>query len=159
MNQWASAAFPMRGALEIAGAALLTAFAYLVVRRYPAFAAKIIGHFQASANHTTLYVILAMLLPLALRLMLLPWLPPPEPHLHDEFAHLLVADTLAAGRLANPPHPLWRHMETIYILQQPTYSSIYPIGQGSILAAGKIVWGSPWAGVLLSVGLMCGGIG
>jgi hypothetical protein len=97
-----------------------------------------------------------MLLPLVLRLALVLWLPPPVPVVHDEFNHLLVADTLAAGRLANPPHPLWRHFETIYVLQQPTYSSAYPIGQGIILAVGKALTGHPWAGVLLAVVLMCG---
>ena len=52
----------------------------------------------------------------------------------------------------------WRHFETIYVLQQPVYSSVYPIGQGIILAIGKLLFGSPWAGVLLANALMCGGI-
>lgn len=141
---------------EIAGAALLTTLVYLVFRRYPALSAKLAERFHASASRVSIYVLAAMLLPLVLRLALLPWLPPPEPHIHDEFSHLLVAGTLAAGRLANPPHPLWRHLETIYVLQRPTYSSIYPIGQGLILAVGKVLVGSPWAGVLLSIMLMCG---
>ncbi len=99
-----------------------------------------------------------MLSPVALRLALVQWMPPPEPAVHDEFGHLLVADTLAAGRLANPPHPLWRQFETIYVLQQPTYSSCYPIGQGIVLAVGKVLFGAPWAGVLLGVALACGAI-
>lgn len=86
------------------------------------------------------------------------WAPPPEPMIHDEFGHLLVGDTLAAGRLANPPHPMARHLETLYVLQQPAYASIYPIGQGLALAAGKALVGTPWAGVLLGVGLMSGAI-
>jgi hypothetical protein len=57
-----------------------------------------------------------MLAPLVVRLAVLPWRPPPEPWVPDEFGHLLVADTLLAGRLANPPHSLWRHLETIYVL-------------------------------------------
>jgi hypothetical protein len=47
-------------------------------------------------------------------------------------------------------------LETIYVLQQPTYASIYPIGQGIILAAGNALIGNPWAGVLLATVLMGG---
>lgn len=141
--------------LDIAVAGLLT-LTCLAFRSHPVLSAKVVEWFHASARHPSLYILAAMLLPLALRLALLPWLPPPEPRIHDEFSHLLVAETLAAGRMANPPHALWRHLETIYILQQPTYSSIYPIGQGIILAIGKVLMGTPWAGVLLSVALMCG---
>ena len=141
---------------EVVLAALLTALVCLVFRRYPAFSAKAAALFHASTSHIGLYVLAAMLLPLVLRLVVLPWLPSPEPWVADEFSHLLVADTLAAGRLANPPHPLWRHLETFYILQRPTYSSIYPIGQAITLAVGKALTGNPWVGVLLAVMLMCG---
>ena len=144
--------------MEIPAAALLTAILWLVLRRYPAASARIAARFKASAGKAPLYILAAMLIPITLRLAVLPWLPPPEPSVHDEFSHLLVADTLAAGRLANPPHPLWRHLETIYVLQQPTYSSTYPIGQGAILAVGKLLTGNPWTGVLLSVALMSGAV-
>jgi hypothetical protein len=100
----------------------------------------------------------AMLLPIGWRLALLPSRPIPEPVFHDEFTHLLVADTLAAGRLANPPHVLWQHLDTIYVLQHPIYTSISPIGQGAILATGKILAGNPWYGVALATALMCGAI-
>jgi hypothetical protein len=143
---------------EIAVAALSTALLYWLYRRYPASSAKVVEAFQASTSHVTLYVVAAMLFPLVLRLAILPWAPPPYPHIHDEFSHLLVADTLLRGHLTNPPHPLWRHFETIYVLQQPTYASNYPIGQGVILAAGKLLVGNPWAGVLLASVLMCGSI-
>jgi hypothetical protein len=158
MKQWAIPAFITRDVLEIAVAALLTTLACVVFRRYPAFSGKLVGRFHASVNHVALYIVAAMLLPLALRLALLPWYPPPEPYWHDEFGHLMVADTLTAGRMANPPHSLWHHLETIYILQHPTYSSIYPLGQGIILAVGKVLMGNPWAGVLLSVVLMSGAV-
>jgi hypothetical protein len=142
--------------LEIAVAALLTIVVWVLIRRFPAFSAKLGRRFDASANHAAFYIVAAMLLPLVLRLALLPWYPPPEPYWHDEFGHLLVADTLLAGRMANPSHGLAHRFETIYILQHPTYASVYPLGQGLILAVGKALTGNPWAGVLLSVALMCG---
>jgi len=40
-------------------------------------------------------------------------------------------------------------------LQEPTYSSIYPIGQGLCLAIGRMLFGSPWAGVLFSTAALC----
>jgi hypothetical protein len=44
------------------------------------------------------------------------------------------------------------------VFQEPAYASIYPIGQGAILALGRVLTGYPWSGVLLSVALMSGGI-
>jgi hypothetical protein len=111
------------------------------------------------ASASTAWVIaVPVLCCVVLRLALLPWLPVPEPQYHDEFGHLLVADTLTQGRLANPPHPLARHLDSIYVLQAPTYASVYTLGQGLALAAGHALFGEPWAGVLLANGLMCGAV-
>ena len=96
-------------------------------------------------------MLLLAALPVALRLFLLPHHPVPRPEIYDEFSHLLVADTLRHFRLANPPHPLPQFFETFFVLQEPTYSSIYPIGQGLVLAFGWMIFGHAWAGVLLSV--------
>jgi hypothetical protein len=63
---------------------------------------------------------------------------------------LFVADTLRHFQLANPALEMHRFFETFFILQVPTYSSIYPIGQGVMLAIGRAISGYPWAGVLLS---------
>jgi len=94
-------------------------------------------------------------LPILLRLLLLPHHPVPSPDLYDEFGHLLMADTLRHWRLANPPHPLHQFFETFFVLQRPTYSSIYPLGNGLILALGWALFGTPWAGVLFGTGLFC----
>ncbi len=100
-------------------------------------------------------MLLLALLPVALRLLLLPHHPAPTPDIYDEFGHLLMADTLRHFRLANPPLPRPEFFETFFVLQQPTYSAIYPIGQGLALAAGWILFGTPWAGVLLSTAAFC----
>ncbi len=94
-------------------------------------------------------------LPIALRLALLPHHPAPSPQIYDEFAHLLVADTLSHFRLANPTHPLHRFFETFFTLQEPSYSSIYPLGPGLVMAAGRAIFGTPWAGVLLGMAAFC----
>ena len=49
-----------------------------------------------------------------------------------------IPDTLRHFRLANPPHPFPQFFETFFVLQEPTFSSIYPVGQGMALALG--IW-------------------
>lgn len=92
---------------------------------------------------------------IALRLALLPWVPEPHPVVPDEFSHVFLAKTLLAGRLANPTHPLWPFFESIHILSQPTYSSMYMAGQALFLATGKILTGHLFAGVIVSTALLC----
>jgi len=107
------------------------------------------------AQRTGWCMLLLAASPVALRLLLLGHHPVPTPDVYDEFSHLLVADTLRHFRLANPPHALPQFFETFFVLQEPTYSSIYPIGPGLALAIGWSIFGLPWAGVLLAVAAFC----
>ena len=107
------------------------------------------------APRTGWCMLLLALLPAALRLALLAHHPVPSPDVYDEFGHLLVADTLRHFRLANPAHPLHQFFETFFVLQTPTYASIYPLGQGLMLEIGRAIFGSPWAGVLVSSSALC----
>ena len=76
--------------------------------------------------------------PIALRLALLPLHPVPTALGSDDFSYLLFGDTLAHGRLANPVHPMHRFFETVFVLQEPSYSSIYPLGPALGMALGRI---------------------
>jgi hypothetical protein len=79
----------------------------------------------------------------------------PVPHIHDEFAYLLQADTFSHARLSNPTHPMYEFFETFHVFHTPTYQAKYPPGQGLFLALGEIVYALPAAGVWLSCGLAC----
>jgi uncharacterized protein (TIGR03437 family) len=114
--------------------------------------------FSRFANGRRGAIVLAGLLPLLIRFALLPALPQPQPEIADEFGYLLIADTLASGRLTNPTHPMWTHFEETYVQHQPSYTSVYPIAQPLILALPKRLGLTPWLGVCLSVGIMCASI-
>src|ERR1700730_1687917 len=110
---------------------------------------------RALGARTGWCLLLLAALPVALRVFLLPHHAIPSPDGHEEFSHLLVADTLGHFRLANPPHPFHRFFETLSVLQEPRYSSIYPIGTGMVLTLGRVIFGHPWAGVVVSIAAFC----
>ena len=133
---------------QLAVAAMLVALALLWRPYIAPFAA-------ALARRPVWCMVLLAALPVVLRLLLLPSHPVPRADLYDEFGHLLMADTLRHWRLANPPHAMHRFFETFFVLQEPTYSSIYPIGNGLALVLGWAIFGTPWAGVLLCTAAFC----
>ena len=112
-------------------------------------------HARRFAEKTGWCMLLLAVLPVALRLLLLPRYPVPTANVADDFSYLLLADTLSHFRLANPPHPLHQFFETFFVFQQPSYSSLYPLGQGIALAIGRMLFGHFWAGVALSIAAFC----
>src|SRR5712692_3061016 len=132
--------------IELALAALLVSLA--LASRFEPRARRL-------AERTGWCMLLLAGLPVTLRLLLLPNHPIPSPNVADDFSYVLLADTLSHFRLANPPHAMHRFFETFFVLQEPSYSSIFPIGQGLALALGRMIFGHPWAGVALSVAAFC----
>ncbi len=137
-------------------AAVLWAFAF------PRLGSQWFGRVEAGLNRfaqrRALSVAAVGILAVVARLAVLPVLPIPSPAIHDEFSYLLMADTFAHGRVANPTHPMWAHFEAFHVNQIPTYVSKYYPAQGIFLAIGQVVFGHPFWGVLLSSALMCAAI-
>lgn len=137
----------------------LTAIALAVSFAWPRLGSGIFVRiertFAVLARKKGLAAISVGLCVIVLRLAILPLHPQPLPFVPDDFSFLLAADTFAHGRLTNPTPAMWTHFETIHVTMQPTYQSMYFPGQGLLLAAGQLLFGNPWIGLLLVSALMC----
>jgi hypothetical protein len=119
---------------------------------------RIEGAFGRLARRKGLAVASVGISTFLLRLAIIPFCPIPLPFLPDDFSNLLAADTFAHGRLTSPTPAMWTHFETIHVDMKPTYMSMYFPAQGLVMAAGKVLFGSPWIGILCTSALMCAAI-
>lgn len=136
----------MEGAFTLAALVVAALLGRRRIRRSPYS-----GGLRRLASRRSFAAAFVFVVTLSGQLLALPVFGIPEPQVADEYAYLLAGETFAAGRLTNPAHPSWSHLETAHVLQQPTYMAMYPPGQGLLLALGIAAWGSPIVGVWLSV--------
>jgi hypothetical protein len=137
----------------------LTLLAIVSAFAFPRFGAPVFSRveraFKSLAHRRVLSVFVVGASAFLLRLAILPLCPIPQPFVHDDFSFLLAADTFAHGRLANPTPAMWTHFESVHIMMKPTYMSMYFPAPGLALAAGKILTGHAWFGLLFVTALMC----
>jgi hypothetical protein len=141
---------------------VLTTIALVVVLGWPRLGFSLFSRIEQAfvplARRRGMAVATVGLAGLLVRLAILPFCPIPLPFVPDDFSFLLSADTFAHGRLTNPTPAMWTHLESIHITMQPTYMSMYFPAQGLLLAAGKVLFGNPWYGLLITSALMCAAI-
>jgi hypothetical protein len=142
--------------IEAAFTAIAIAVALALPRIGSSWFSSIEKSFSRIARRKTLSVTLVGAAAFLLRLAILPLCPVPLPFVQDDFSFLLAANTFSLGRLTNPTPAMWTHFESIQITMRPTYMSMYFPAQGLILAAGKVLFGHPWFGLLCITALMCG---
>lgn len=149
---------PSLRAIEVGLTAIAVAVALCLPRLGSTFFLRIEHRLGKLARKQGLAVAVVGFTTLLLRLAILPLIPIPKPFIQDDFSFLLAADTFASGRLTNPTPAMWTHFESVHITMKPTYMSMYFPAQGLVLAAGEVLFGHPWYGLLCVSALMCAAI-
>jgi hypothetical protein len=144
--------------MEMALITVVFAIAFSLPRLGASLFYKSEGFFKKLARGRALSVATVGLAAFLLRIAILPLFPIPHPFTPNDFSFLLAANTFASGRLTNPTPAMWTHFETIHVTMNPTYMSMYFPASGLVMAAGKVLTGQPWYGLLLSTALMCAAI-
>jgi hypothetical protein len=152
--QWFRSFLPLHNPIGFGASDFLELFLVLLLVVMVIARPWVIPAAQKLARKPVWSMLALFALVIVLRLALLPMHPVPTASGADDFSYLLLGDTLAHFRLANSTHAMYRFFETTFVLQRPSYSSIYALGQGLALAFGQLLFGSPWAGVLISMALI-----
>ena len=100
-------------------------------------------------------LLLLACLPVLLRLALLRHHPAPTPNTADDFSYLLLGDTLAHFHLANATHPMHRFFEAMFVSAAAQLQFYFSAGAGNCASRRRSHFPEHWAGVLLSIGLLC----
>jgi hypothetical protein len=145
-------------AIEGACTAIAFAIAFVLPRAGSSLFFCIEKAFAKLARRRHLSILLVGLSAFLLRLAILPLHPIPQPYYTDDFSFLFAGETFALGRITNPTPAMWTHFETMHITMYPTYASMFFPAQGMVLAAGKLLFGNPWFGMLCTSALMCAAI-
>src|SRR5438034_11141650 len=109
----------MLAAIEICLAAIAVALAYIAPNLGARWFERVQYLSLQLAAHRNLAVVTVGLAALAARLAVLPILPIPQPAAHDEFSHLLIADTFPHRRRPNPTQPMCVHFAPSHVNQHP----------------------------------------
>lgn len=135
--------------------AIAVAVSFSCPRLGSAWFAQIERAFASLARRKGLSILMIGLAAFLLRLATLPLNPIPHPFAGNGFSFLLAANTFASGHLTNPTPAMWTHFETIHVTMKPSYMSMYFPAHGLVLAAGKVIAGHAWFGILVITALMC----
>ncbi len=136
--------------IELVCVALVLVLVLASPRALPARIAALEARLPSLPRSLGMQILLIALAAILLRAAFLPWLGAPVPLFHDEQSLTLQAQTFLKGRLAMPPHELWRRFESFHINQLPAYASIYFPGRSLPLALGMLFADNAWVGVWIS---------